>query len=146
MDIEKIRKWMEITNEYRNSQFWTSVLQHKHPELARSEGKVFPVYDIYQDEAYNYIIFEIPGLNQTDLSLQLLSNTQLKISGNIQRVFPNKMEIKRERRYGDFERVIKLPEPAEPQNMHTQIHNGGLLQIAYPRNIDPIYNPIPIQY
>lgn len=29
MDIEKIRKWLEITNEYKQSDFWTNVLKHK---------------------------------------------------------------------------------------------------------------------
>lgn len=32
MDIEKIRKWLEITNEYKQSDFWTNVLKHKAPE------------------------------------------------------------------------------------------------------------------
>lgn len=32
MDFEKIRKWLEITNEYKQSDFWTNVLKYKAPE------------------------------------------------------------------------------------------------------------------
>ena len=43
MDIEKMRKWLEITNEYKKSDFWTSVLEQKYPDQPcpekREEGK-----------------------------------------------------------------------------------------------------------
>ncbi|MEH7503676.1 Hsp20/alpha crystallin family protein [Neobacillus drentensis] len=137
MDIEKMRKWLEITNEYRESNFWSSVLKQKHPDEFFKETICNPKFDIYQNENYYFIIFEIPGLNQEDLSLNLITNTHLKINGRIKPVLPLEMEMKRERIYGDFERVIELPEPTYAHLMQTQIYNG-LLHISYPRKSEMI--------
>ena len=83
MDIEKMRKWLEITNEYKKTDFWTRVLEEKYPDEILKENQYQPKYDIYQNEYYNFIIFEIPGVNRENLSLHLISNTQLKVSGII---------------------------------------------------------------
>lgn len=83
MDIEKMRKWLEITNEYKKSDFWSSVLKEKHPDDFLKIEKDHPKVDIYQDAQNNYVIIEIPGMNQGNLFLHLISNTQLKISGKI---------------------------------------------------------------
>lgn len=32
MDLDKMRKWLEITNEYKQNDFWTNVLKYKAPE------------------------------------------------------------------------------------------------------------------
>ncbi|MEK3854203.1 MULTISPECIES: Hsp20/alpha crystallin family protein [Bacillales] len=141
MDIEKIRKWLEITNEYQNSHFWTSVLQNKYVNESRHREEAFPKCDIYQNESYNFVIFEIPGLDPSEISLNLISSKQLKISGHVKRFYPDQIVVKRERTYGDFQRTIELPEPADPQYMRTEIQSGGLLQIAYPREVENIYFP-----
>ena len=52
-------------------------------------------------------------------------------------LLPLEKEIKRERVYGEFERIIDLPEATHAQLMHIQM-NDGLLQISYPRNVEPI--------
>jgi HSP20 family protein len=132
VDIEKMRKWLEITNSYRKSDFWSSVLKQTSPDDFFREEKDYSVYDIYQNEQYNFIIFEIPGVSREDLSLHLISNTHLKISGNIKPIFPSEMELKRERVQGEFERVIELPEATLAHLLNISIHNG-LLYISYPR-------------
>lgn len=137
MDIEKMRKWLEITNEYKKSDFWTSVLEQKYPDQSPKKEECKPKLDIYQNENENYIIVEIPGVDQQDLSLHLISHTKLKISGKIMPVFSQEVEIKKERVYGEFERVIELPEATHVHLINIQIYNG-LLYISYPRNIEPI--------
>ncbi|MEH7154823.1 Hsp20/alpha crystallin family protein [Neobacillus drentensis] len=132
MDIEKMRKWLEITNDYRESNFWSNVLKQKHPDEFFKEETCKPKFDIYQNETYNFIIIEIPGVNQEDLSINLISNTHLKINGNIKPILPLEMEMRRERVYGEFERVIELPEATQAHLMNIQIYNG-LLHISYPR-------------
>ena len=138
MDIEKMRKWLEITNDYRESNFWSNVLKQKHPEeFFREETTCNPKIDLYQNESYYFIIFEIPGVNQEDLSINLISSTHLKINGKIKPILPLEMEMRRERVYGEFERVIELPEATQAHLMHIQVYNG-LLHISYPRKT-PIY-------
>lgn len=137
MDIEKIRKWLQITNEYKKSDFWTRVLEERYPDEMRKEIHFWPKYDFYQNEHYNFIIIEIPGVHRENLTLFLISNTQLKVNGRIHPVLPNEKELKRERIHGEFERIIDLPEATYPHLMHIQL-NDGLLQISYPRNIERI--------
>lgn len=137
MDIEKIRKWLQITNEYKKTDFWTRVLEEKYPNEMLRVSNQWPKYDIYQNEHYNFIIVEIPGANRDSLSLHLISNTQLKVSGIIHPIASLENEIKRERIYGEFERVIDLPEATYAHLMHIQM-NDGLLQISYPRNVETI--------
>ncbi|GED04387.1 Hsp20/alpha crystallin family protein [Bacillus atrophaeus] len=137
MDIEKIRKWLEITNEYKQSDFWSNVLKQKAPEhFFESETRMF-VYDLFQDEESNYIIVEMPGVFQEELSIRLVSKTQLLIKGIVTPVFPAEMEVLRERFYGEFERVIKLPESTESHLLQLQLSNG-LLHISYPRQIETV--------
>ncbi|MBY4605510.1 MULTISPECIES: Hsp20/alpha crystallin family protein [Bacillus] len=137
MDIEKIRKWLEITNEYKQSDFWTKVLKHKTPEqFFDSDTNTF-VYDLYQDEENNFIIVEIPGVYKEELTISLISKTQLLIKGTITPVFPAEMEVLRERYYGEIERTIHLPEATEPHLLQLQMLNG-LLHISYPRQVETI--------
>ena len=138
MDIEKMRKWLAITNEYKKTDFWTRVLEEKYPDEMERENKYQPKFDIYQNEYYNFIVMEIPGVHHEELSLHLISNIQLKVSGKIHPIFTLEKEIKRERIYGEFERVIDLPEATHANLMHIQV-NHGLLQISYPRNVEPIH-------
>lgn len=137
MDIEKMRKWLQITNEYKKTDFWTRVLEEKYPDEMVKVSHYQPKYDIYQNEYYNFIILEIPGVNRENLSLNLISNTQLKIKGIIHPILQLEKEIKRERIYGEFERIINLPEATYAQHMNIQMIDG-LLQISYPRNVEPI--------
>ncbi|MCO4850050.1 Hsp20/alpha crystallin family protein [Bacillus vallismortis] len=137
MDIEKIRKWLEITNEYKQSDFWSNVLKQKAPEHFFESKTHMLVYDLYQDEEYNYIIVEIPGVFQEELSIRLVSKTKLLIKGNVTPVFPAQMEVLCKRYYGEFEQVIKLPEAAEPHLLQLQLSNG-LLHVSYPRQIEKV--------
>ena len=107
MDIEKMRKWLEITNEYKKTDFWTRVLEERSPNENLEETKYQPKFDLYQNEYYNFIVFEIPGVTRENLSLSLISNTQLKVYGRNAPIFPLEKEIKRERVYGEFQRIIK---------------------------------------
>lgn len=137
MDIEKMRKWLEITNEYRQSDFWSSVLKHKTPnEFFRDKEyqpkPIKPIYDLFQNEYYNFVIIEIPGVNERDVTLQLISKSQLLVKGTTSPIFPLETELKRERTYGFFERVIDLPEKTDERLMNIKFFNG-LLLISYPR-------------
>lgn len=137
MDIEKMRKWLEITNEYKKNDFWTRVLEEKYSEQKEEQHQYLPKYDCYQNSHYNFLILEIPGISRENLSLHLISNTQLKVSGVIKPILPLENEIRRERIYGEFERIIDLPEATHVGLMNIQM-NDGLLQISYPRNVEPI--------
>ncbi|ASF28038.1 MULTISPECIES: Hsp20/alpha crystallin family protein [Bacillus amyloliquefaciens group] len=137
MDIEKMRKWLEITNEHKPSDFWTNVLKRKSPEDFFSLQKNTLIYDIYQDEQHTFVIVELPGVYEEELTLRLLSRTRLHIKGNITPLFPKDMGICQNRYYGEIDETIDLPEPAEPHFLQAQCVNG-LLHISYPRLMEHI--------
>ncbi|MGY0700205.1 spore coat protein CotP [Bacillus subtilis] len=137
MDLDKMRKWLEITNEYKQNDFWTNVLKYKAPEQFFNTNTYTLVYDFYQDEEDNFIIVEMPGVYEEELTIRLLSKTQLLIKGTITPVFPAEMEVLRERYYGEIERIIQLPEATESHLLQIQLLNG-LLHISYPRQIETI--------
>ncbi|AXC51853.1 Hsp20/alpha crystallin family protein [Bacillus spizizenii] len=137
MDLVKMRKWLEITNEYKQNDFWTNVLKYKAPEQFFNTNTYTLVYDFYQDEEDNFIIVEMPGVYEEELTIRLLSKTQLLIKGTITPVFPAEMEVLRERYYGEIERIIQLPEATESHLLQIQLLNG-LLHISYPRQVGTI--------
>ncbi|KFF57838.1 spore coat protein [Bacillus subtilis] len=137
MDLEKMRKWLEITNEYKQNDFWTNVLKYKAPEQFFNTNTYTLVYDFYQDEEYNFIIVEMPGVYEEELTIRLLSKTQLLIKGTLTPVFPDEMVVLRERYYGEIERTIQLPEATESHLLQIQLLNG-LLHISYPRQVQTI--------
>jgi HSP20 family protein len=133
MDAEKIKKWIEITNQDGKNEFWTQVLRSKHPEAFIDRTENLPAFNVYQDGQYNYIIVEIPGVRAENLYLKLLSAKRLRISGKRMPYLPEKIELKRESHYGDFERIIELPEETSPHLITIYMHMG-LMYISYPRS------------
>lgn len=113
------------------------MLKHKAPEHFFDSDSYTLVYDFYQDEENNFIIVEMPGVYEEELTIRLISKTQLLIKGTITPVFPAEMEVLRERYYGEIERTIQLPEATESHLLQLQLLNG-LLHISYPRQVETI--------
>lgn len=133
LDIEKVKKWLDLTNQYRMQDDWVKVFSHYPPKhFFEHNNNPFPKIDIYQDELTNIIIVEIPGVRQEDIQLFLKTNRELMIKGKINFLFPNWIQIKKERYLGEFERIIRLPEPTETHLIKT-VYQAGLLQVTYPR-------------
>ncbi len=140
MDIEKIKRWLEITGEYQQNDFWTKTVASQTPEQFFNSQKkhLLPKYDIYQNETHICIILELPGIDNNDVNIALNSDTYLLVKGSFPLLFPNEMAVKKERYYGTFERLIPLPEPTELHLLHIYQHNG-LFQITYPRKTSMSY-------
>jgi HSP20 family protein len=138
MNIEKMKKWLEFTNQYQKNDFWKKIFDHQSPDqFFETEDKNIPIYDVYQNESQIYILIELPGVNKNDIHLSLKSNSHLLVKGNIRQWFPAQMEVKKERYYGEFERLIPLPEPTEARFI--QVHyQHGLLHVTYPRQVKPL--------
>ncbi|WP_313800622.1 Hsp20 family protein [Cytobacillus sp.] len=135
MDIEKIRKWMEITNEYRKSDFWSSVLNQRPPKDFFSFH--VPKHDIYQNQTTVYILIELPGIQPDRLLINLISKSRVSIKTTALPPISNELAIKQERYYGEIVFEIDLPEPTEVHLLTFQ-YQDGLLYISYPRQIENI--------
>jgi len=132
MDMEKVKMWLELTNKYQKDDFWQGLFNHGIPERMVHAGDDFPLYDIYKNESAICLIIEVPGLSRSDLSVALRQEDTLVVKGISRTLFPADMEVKRERFYGEFERLILLPEPTEARFIQSSFHDG-ILQVTYPR-------------
>lgn len=146
MNVEKVKKWLDITNQFRMQDDWVKVFSQYPPnQFFKHHNHPFPKVDIYQDELVNIIIVELPGVYQEDIQLFLKTNRELTIKGKINSLFSNWIHIKKERYLGEFERTIQLPEPTETHLIKT-VYQAGLLQITYPRVDDDTKQFSPFQF
>ncbi|WP_165970931.1 Hsp20/alpha crystallin family protein [Peribacillus frigoritolerans] len=76
-------------------------------------------------------MLELPGVAKEDVKFSLKSHVDLIVNGVIRALYPIEMEVEKLRYYGDFERVVRLPEPTEAQliSLHFQ---HGLVYVTYP--------------
>lgn len=131
MDMEKVKMWLELTNKYQKDDFWRGLFNHGIPErMVHADD--FPLYDIYKNDTAICLIIEVPGLSRSDLSVALRQGNTLVVKGISRALFPADMEVKRERFYGEFERLIPLPEPTETKFIQSAFQDG-ILQVTYPR-------------
>lgn len=160
MDIEKLRQWVEMAHKYQNGNFWDTIFdqfpstpqkntdrtqqnnepsnQRNHPYTEESQpdhtSAGFPLADIFITDTHIMIIIELPGLKKEDIKLSL-SGTKLLVKGVSQMPVTSGSAFMKERKYGEFERQIELPEPAEGKDVKAKFENG-LLFVSYIRKYD----------
>lgn len=146
MDIEKLKQWMEVTQKYQNGKFWEMVFD-KHPlgeiteEFESDErqenpkenpvSKKYPKTDIFLTETDVVLLLEIPGAMREDILLSVSGN-KLTVKGVLRAPMIKGASVLNERKYGEFQRSIDLPEPADSKNVLARFENG-LLIISYAR-------------
>lgn len=144
MDTDKIKQWIEMTQKYQNGRFWEMVFEENPPgEVLEEEGirsgrqkekqvaGNYPKTDIFLTDTDVILLVEIPGGLREDMALSVSGN-KLTIRGILHPPMINGATVLNERKYGEFQRTIDLPEPAESKGMHARFENG-LLIITYPR-------------
>ncbi|MGJ3238076.1 MAG: Hsp20/alpha crystallin family protein [Anaerolineae bacterium] len=98
--------------------------------------------DVHEN-ADNYIVeTDLPGINPDDINITLHDN-MLTISTETQRedVQEGERRIVTERRYGRFQRSIRLPETVDPEQVDASYDNGVLKltlaksEVSKPRQI-----------
>lgn len=146
MEFDKLKKWMEVTQKYQNGKFWDMVFDEHPPEENDPEADdeleeelekrpvslKYPQTDIFLTEQEVILLLEIPGAKKEDISLTV-SGTKLLVRGNLQPPLIYGVTVQNERLYGEFQREIDLPEPAESKKVMARFENG-LLIISYPRS------------
>jgi HSP20 family protein len=92
-----------------------------------------PDLNISSDDQEYVITLEAAGLDEKDISIDL-TGTRLTVKGNKHDEAESKEKnfYRIERRYGSFQRVLALPEDAQPDRIKASMKNG-LLTIIVPR-------------
>jgi HSP20 family protein len=144
MDFEKMKQWMEVTQKYQNNKFWDMIFQQSPPGAMMSDfdnqqtdsvssntSNNFPKTDIFLTETAVILLVEIPGALKEDVFLSLSGN-KLNVRGVIRSPILNGEAVLTERKYGEFQRIIELPEPTDSKHIQARFDNG-ILAITYGR-------------
>ncbi len=92
-----------------------------------------PHVDIAATDREYVITAEVPGLEASDLQLELLDDTLL-IRGEKRQEWEKQHAgvYRMERRYGAFERILSLPDDADPDRLEAKLKHG-VLTVTLPR-------------
>lgn len=89
-----------------------------------------PKMEIYDDNKSYTIEFEVQGIDKNDLKLSLEGTNLLKLEGEKKNT-KNKIK-KNEKYYGNFVRIVNLPEDANTAKISTE-HKNGILAVNIPK-------------
>lgn len=86
-----------------------------------------PQADVVGDEKSYQVQLDVPGLEENDLSVEVQGNT-LVIKGKKQENEDSKDKkvFRVERRYGEFQRIMTLPEDADAEHIAATLKQGVL--------------------
>ncbi|OGW15815.1 MAG: hypothetical protein A2Y48_09535 [Nitrospirae bacterium RIFCSPLOW2_12_42_9] len=104
-----------------------SLFNPKHPFHLLADRKWKPLTDMYGVDCDIVIKVEIPGVEKKDISITL-EGKQMVIHGNRTNPIQEKgiMYHQMEINYGEFERVLMLPEEIEAQRIKAELKEGFL--------------------
>ncbi len=92
-----------------------------------------PTVDIYDNDEYIFITAELPGIDKKDIVIDVKDGV-LTLKG--ERSFDNEVKEKkyyrRERTFGKFERVFRLPADVDPEKISAD-YKDGILKIDIPK-------------
>ncbi|MDP4084930.1 MAG: Hsp20/alpha crystallin family protein [Bacillota bacterium] len=159
MDMDKLKKWLELAQGMQGGEFWKSVFDQDFSKQFMNENgndtfykgetsfrddkseKSFPPIDMYVNPQEVVVVIEIPGIPKDDIELGL-SGKVLTVKGIAKSIYPHLQMSYSERFYGEFSRQINLPDVVVPQELSAKFWNGILI-IHYNRQEQDIVS-IPI--
>jgi HSP20 family protein len=97
-----------------------------------SGGGSYPPINIFRKKDDFVLIAEVPGINKSDLDLQVKGRT-IRLSGTKAVKYPEKASVhRRERLAGRFDRSITLPVEIDPDGVKAECRDG-ILALSLPR-------------
>lgn len=117
-ELSRIRDEMDRTIDRF---FGGSLLE---PKFLRTEGWM-PAVDVTENDAEVLVHAEVPGIAPEDLDVSVLGTT-LTISGTKREKTEKRGQdfYQCERRFGEFRRVIELPESVDPEKVTADTDQG----------------------
>jgi HSP20 family protein len=102
--------------------------------LPRNVGlATFPPVNVWEDTEAFHVEVEVPGLTQEQVNVSVTHKNQLTIQGERLPEDASKGRWhRRERGFGRFQRVLKLPVPVDAERVEAKLENG-LLALTLPK-------------
>lgn len=93
-----------------------------------------PLVELRDRKGEYQMIAEVPGMSSDDIEIKL-SDGMLRISGEKSDSHEEEGErfMFSERRYGSFERLVKIPQGIDHENIHAEVKDG-LLTVHIPKS------------
>jgi HSP20 family protein len=93
----------------------------------------FPPVNVWEDADAFHVEAELPGLTQEQLHVAVTHRNQVTIQGERSGQEADKGRWhRRERGFGRFQRVLKLPAPVDADKVDAKLENG-LLRLTLPK-------------
>lgn len=98
-----------------------------------TDGLVMPSIDLKEDDGAVVLTAELPGMAEGDIDVEV-KNGVLTLKGEKKHEYEdNKDEVQiMERRYGQVQRSLRLPEGVEPEKISAKFENG-VLTVTMPK-------------
>ncbi len=105
--------------------------------VSAAEDWFKPSLDIAASDTEYTVNVELPGVEEKDVTVEVAGDT-LRISGEkrIEKEEKSKNYYRSERAYGNFERLLALPEDADVDGIKARFKNG-VLTVTIPRKWQP---------
>lgn len=102
-------------------------------EARRALAPVYPLLNVWEDEAAFHVEAELPGLSREQLQITVAQGNQVTLEGERR---PEEGEgtgwHRRERGFGRFRRTLTLPAPIDPDKVEAKMDNG-VLRLTLPK-------------
>lgn len=102
-------------------------------DLTRGLAPAFPPVNVWEDGEAFYVEAELPGMTREQVTIAVTHKNQLTLTGER---LDEEPEVgrwhRRERGFGRFQRILKLPLPVDAERVEARLENG-LLQITLPK-------------
>ena len=97
-------------------------------------GGLIPRINISETDTHYEVAAELPGMKSDDVHVEL-NDGQLSISGELKAESEEegKTYHRVERRYGEFRRVISVPDTVDAEKIKAEFHDG-LLSVSLPKS------------
>jgi HSP20 family protein len=131
------RNEMEVNDPFRNLEDWMSDLWRSWPmpfqTTDTSQPLLRPAMDVVENESDYTVRIDLPGVSSDDVHVEIENDT-LTVRGEIGDTIEKEDDRYhyRERRYGSFQRSIRLPNTLDSEKVDASFENG-VLSITLPK-------------
>lgn len=152
MEMDKLKKWLELTQRFQADSFWEQIFDEKSVEKIKNSPSIspftkiqssFPKCDLYETDDILVIEAEIPGMRKEDLHITV-NQQLLTMTGEFNTLQEGRKYFIKERANQTFNKELVLPFPIKISQIRTEIRTG-ILFIFMPINKEEI-ETIPITF
>jgi HSP20 family protein len=93
----------------------------------------FPAVNVWEDTEAFYIEAELPGLTREEVNISVTQRNVLTLSGERKQDDADARWHRRERGFGRFQRVLRLPVPIDAEKVAATLEQG-LLKLTLPKH------------